>query len=138
MSNTVGFDIRSLVKFGNALNDYENFETAIMTATQKIARVLHQEVVRRSPIDTGNLRKMWSAGDNLLFYVERKPGGYEVTLVNEARNAQGFKYPWVVNYSPRSKHRFFVERSVLVTERVTRSIIKKELIKWFKGCLSGK
>ena len=109
-----------------------------MTATQNIARVLHKEVLKRSPVKTGNLRKMWSAGDNLLFYVERKDNGYEVTLVNEAENKYGYKYPWVVNYKPTSKHRFFVEKSILATENVAEKYIRKELTKWFKWCTNGK
>lgn len=144
MSNFIEFDVSALTNFGKRLNDYENFETAIMTATQEIARVLHREVLRRSPVDTGNLRKWWSAGDNLLFKVEHKNGGYEVTIVNEAKNADGYKYPWVVNYGHWStggnwvQGQFFVEKSVAATEHVAKQIIRKELIKWFKRCLSGK
>ena len=67
----------------NSLND-EVYETALMTATQEIARVLHEALLNNTPVITGNLRKMWSAGDNLLFTVTRIDNLFEVTLVNEA------------------------------------------------------
>lgn len=140
----IQFDFSELTKFGKQLGDYHEYETGMMTAAQKIAKVLHSELLKRSPIDTGNLRKMWSAGDNLLFTVERKNGGYEVTIVNEAKNSEGYKYPWVVNYGHWSvagnwvEGQFFVEDSVLASEQLAEQIIQKELAKWFKRCLNGK
>lgn len=136
-------DITEFTKFNKRLRDYERFETALMTASKKIAQVLHKELLKRSPIDTGNLRKMWSAGDNLMFYVERKGNGYEVTLVNEARNEHGYKYPWVVNYGHNSSKgwvdgKFFVEKSIAASEKVAEKYIRKELTKWFKWCINGK
>lgn len=139
----VDIDITEFTNFSRRLADYERFETALMTATQEIARVLHKELLKRSPVDTGNLRKMWSAGNNLMFYVERKGNGYEVTLVNEAMNSDGYKYPWVVNYGYNSSKgwvmgQFFVENSVLATEKVAEKYIRKELTKWFNWCTNGK
>lgn len=140
----IEIDITEFTNFNRRLVDYERFETALMTATQKIARVLHKELLKRSPVDTGNLRKMWSAGDNLQFYVDRVEGGFEVTLVNEARNSDGYKYPWVVNYGHWSTGgnwvvgRFFVENSVLATSQVAEKYIRKELTKWFRYCVNGK
>ena len=137
-------DISEITNFGKRLQNYDKLETALMTATQEIARVVHKELLKRSPVETGNLRKMWSAGDNLLFYVDRKPDGFEVVLVNEAKNDKGYKYPWVVNYGHRAVNgrwvmgKFFVENSVAASEKVAKKIIRKELAKWFMGCINGK
>jgi hypothetical protein len=137
-------DISEITRFGKRLQNYDQLETALMTATQEIAKVLHKELLKRSPVDTGNLRKMWSAGDNLLFYVDRVPDGFEVTLVNEARNEDGYKYPWVVNYGYRAVNgrwvmgQFFVENSVAAVEQVAKKYIRKELAKWFMACVNGK
>lgn len=138
----VDIDITEFTNFSRRLVDYERFETALMTATQKIARFLHKELLKRSPVDTGNLRKMWSAGDNLKFYVDRKGDGFEVTLINEARNGDGYKYPWVVNYGHNSSGgwvmgQFFVENSILATSDVAEKYIRKELTKWFRYCVNG-
>lgn len=136
-------DVSEFTRFSKRLQDYERFETALMTAAQKIAKVLHKEVLKRSPVDTGNLRKMWSAGDNLMFYVDRKGDGYEVTLVNKAENSDGYKYPWVVNYGYYSSKgwvmgQFFVENSVAAAEKVAEKYIRKELTKWFNWCTNGR
>ena len=137
-------DLSELVAFANALSKTERFETAVMTATQNIARELHKELLKRTPVDTGNLRKMWSAGDNLMFYVDRVEGGFQVTLVNSAQRADGYKYGWVVNYGHATPNggwvmgRFFVENSIAAVEEKSKEIIMKELRKWFKGCIHGK
>ena len=129
----------------NSLND-EVYETAIMTATQEIARVLHEALLNNTPVITGNLRKMWSAGDNLLFTVTRIDNSFEVTLINEARanSANGYQYAYAVNYGHKGKNggwiagRFFLEASEAQTEPQCRSIIEKNLRKYFGKWLNGR
>ena len=140
------WDLTELDKFSTRLEKAYEFETAMMTATQEIAKVLHQILIGRTPVDTGNLRKMWSAGDNLLFTVEPVKDGYMVTFENKASKKvndgnggeKDYYYGWIVNYSPKSKHRFFVEKSVGVTEEFVRMIDNDELNKWFGWCVNGK
>jgi hypothetical protein len=138
------WDFHELVEFGERLNDYHEFETNIMTATQEIARVYHQALITRTPVLTGNLRKMWSAGDNLLFKVEKTDSGYQVTLENQAKNESGYKYGQVVNdghYTRKGswvQGRFFIENSIAHTEEQIERIISKELQKWLEWCVSGK
>ena len=140
----IKWDLHELVEFGERLNDYHQFETYIMTATQEIARVYHQALITRTPVLTGNLRKMWSAGDNLLFAVVKVEGGYQVTLENEAKNEHGYKYGQVVNdghYTRKGnwvQGRFFIENSIAHTEEQIDQIISKELQKWLEWCVSGK
>ena len=78
----------------------EAFETAIMSATQEIARELHKALLEHTPVITGNLRKMWSAGENLTFTVTRTGDEFEVTLINDARSksSDGFAYAASVEY----------------------------------------
>ena len=83
----VTFDFSEFDKFAENLKDSYKIETALMTATQNIAKVLHKILLEQTPVDTGNLRKMWSAGENLVFTVERVENGYEVVLTNEAEYA---------------------------------------------------
>lgn len=134
------WDFSELTKFTNRLVDKHNFDSTIMTATQKVARVLHQHLLEQTPIDTGNLRKMWSAGDNLKFTVNSVPNGYEVTFINTARakSADGFMYGLAVNDGHRTPNgtgwvmgRFFVEKSILQTEQQAEQIIMNELKKWW-------
>ena len=142
------WDFSELTQFANHLTDKHEFETAIMTATQNVARVLHRYLLKNTPVDTGNLRKMWSAGDNLLFTVERVNGGYEVTFINTARanSADGFMYGLAVNDGHKSPNggwvmgRFFVEKSILTVENQKQfeSMIYKELSKWWRKTVNGK
>ena len=140
------WDFSELTEFTNRLADKHEFESAIMSATRIVARVLHKYLLEQTPIDTGNLRKMWSAGDNLLFTVEPVRNGYEVTFINTATNKEypsekypnGFMYAVAVNDGHKKpgglgwvKGRFFVEKSILLTERITEQIIMNELKKWW-------
>lgn len=134
----VSFDFSELNRFiTNVTNPY-HLETTLMTATQNIARVLHQHLLEQTPIDTGNLRKMWSAGDNLMFTVEKTVNGFEVTLVNTAQNQKGEKYGVWVNDGHRTPNgtgwvmgRFFVENSIDLTYPKLEQIIMKQLEKWW-------
>lgn len=137
----IEWDFHELTDFANRLvnNSYE-FDTALMTATQNVARALHQCLLMQTPIVTGNLRKMWSAGDNLKFTVQKVGNGYQVTFINTAQTDKGFQYGLAVNDGHKTPGgggwvmgRFFVEKSVLQTANSTQieAIIMKELQKWW-------
>ena len=132
------WDFSELVRFADRLQDGYEFDTAMMTATQNIARVLHKYLLIQTPVDTGNLRKMWSAGDNLMFTVEPLNNGYQVTLINVAQNEKGFRYGLAVNDGHKKPYgsgwvmgRFFVEASILQTTQQVEQLIMKELQKWW-------
>lgn len=141
------WDFQELLGFGNRLADSYELETHLMTATKNIAQVLHNYLLRNTPVDTGNLRKMWSAGDNLLFTVEKVNGGFEVTLINAAINKrnseEGFMYGVAVNDGHSTPSggwvmgRFFVEKSIAQSELKVEELIMKELKEWFGWCVNG-
>lgn len=141
----VEWNLKPLEKALSTLNK-EVFETALMTATQEIARELHKALLQNTPIRTGNLRKMWSAGENLTFTVEQIGDGFEVTLINDARanSADGFAYAEAVEYGHKTpnggwvKGRFFLKKSELQTEPKCNDIVKRNLRKYFARWLSGK
>lgn len=134
------WDFSEFTQFANHLNTH-NLNTALMTATQKIAQVLHRYLLIHTPVKTGNLRKMWSAGDNLAFTVEPVADGYQVTLINQARakSADGFMYGLAVNDGHSTPSggwvmgRFFVEKSMVQTNEQVEQIIMNELQKWWNG-----
>lgn len=140
------WDFSEFYAFADRLVEAHNLESTLMTATQKVAKVLHNHLLQQTPVDTGNLRKMWSAGDNLQFTVEKKNGGYEVTFINTATNKrytsdkypQGFKYGLAVNDGHKTPDgvgwvmgKFFVEKSILLTEQQLEQIVMNELKKWW-------
>lgn len=143
----IEYDFSEFYKFADRLQDIHEFDGALMAATQQVARVLHQNLLVQTPVKTGNLRKMWSAGDNLLFTVNQVADGFEVIFINRARanSAQGFMYGLAVNDGHRTVSggwvmgRFFVERAIIQTAESTQleNLIMKELKKWWEGCLNG-
>lgn len=143
----VEYDFSELTKFASRLQDTHDLDSALMAATRQVARVLHQHLLIQTPVKTGNLRKMWSAGDNLLFTVNKVGSGYEVIFINTARanSAKGFMYGIAVNDGHRTVSggwvmgRFFVETAILQTAESTQleNLIMKELKKWWEGCLNG-
>lgn len=115
------WDFSELNFFAANLQNTYVFDTAMMTATREIAKVLHKFLLDQTPVKTGNLRKMWSAGENLAFDVDVVPGGYMVTLINLAKNQKGEEYGIWVNDGHTSPNggwvmgKFFVERSIIQT-----------------------
>lgn len=151
------WDFHELFEFADRLQDTHDLDTALMTATQNVARVLHSYLLVNTPVDTGNLRKMWSAGDNLKFTVTPVGNGFEVVLINDATNKRGvddseirsegngFKYGRAVNDGHKTPSggwvmgRFFVEKSIVQTLNSTKfeKLIMTELSKWFEVCVNG-
>lgn len=151
------WDAKELIEFGNRIADEHEFESKLMTITQDVARALHEALKTNTPVLTGNLRKMWSTQENLSFTVKKVGKGYEVELVNEARNTvdmglyrsspnspNGYMYGTAVNDGHYSRGggwvrgRFFVENSILDTEEKLNSLVMQELEKWIRWCMSGK
>ena len=81
-----------------------------------------------------------------MFNVERVDGGFEVTLINDARanSADGFAYAEAVNNGHKTPNggwvmgKFFVERSEAQTEPKCYDIVQKNIRKYFSRWLSGK
>ena len=137
------WDLKELYDFAEHLTDKHPFDSAMMSATRSVARVLHKYLLIQTPVKTGNLRKMWSAGDNLLFTVEQLGSGYQVTFINTARanSSDGFMYGLAVNDGHKTPNgggwvmgRFFVENAILQTANGTQleQIIMNELQKWWE------
>lgn len=135
----VSFDFSELNEFVKNLGDEHYLDSALMTATQNVARVLHQHLLEQTPIDTGTLRAMWSANDNLRFTVESTNEGFIVTFINIAHNEKNEKYGNWVNDGHRTPNggwvmgRFFVENSIDLTYPKIEQIVMKELEKWWKS-----
>lgn len=139
----VTWDFKHFTNFGNKLVNTYDFETTMMTATQNVARVLHSYLLTNTPVDTGNLRKMWSAGNNLRFTVQKVGNGFQVTFINLAQRDTGFMYGRAVNDGHRTPSgngwvmgRFFVERSIIQTSESGQleKLIMNELRKWWDRC----
>ena len=139
----IKYDFSELTNFIQELADPYSLESAIMAATKELAQELHDALITRTPIKTGNLRAAWSRDDNLQFNVKEVNGGYEVTLTNKAEN-NGHMYGTDVNDGHRSFNqyggpygfvpgKFFVEKSIVSTAPKCERVIYNELEKWMEG-----
>lgn len=136
------WDFSELYDFADNLMNKYNLNTTLMTATREIAKVLHSFLLIHTPVVTGNLRKMWSAGGNLAFTVTPTATGYQVTLVNTAQTDKGFKYGLAVNDGHKTSSgtgwvmgRFFVEKAIIQTMESSEieKILMNELQKWWES-----
>lgn len=151
----VMFDFSELNKFLKNVRNPKRLGVTLSVAAQNIAKVLHRHLVEQTPVDTGELRKMWNIDDNLKFTVKRVRNGYEVVLINKAEYASSvndghYSYnqfnkggnPYVVKnrtvpYKQGGKDktfvfgRFFVEDSIDLTYPKVERIVMKELMKWW-------
>lgn len=152
----VEYDFKELNKFLKRVSDTKRLDKMFTVTAKNIAKVLHKHLIEQTPVDTGNLRKMWKAGDNLKFTVNRVKNGYEVVLINEAEYATSVNdghhsynqfnvggKPYVVKnrtvpYTRGGKGktfvfgRFFVEDSIDLTYPKVEEIVMKELEKWWE------
>lgn len=147
-------DIRELVDFGNNLENGSRTEY-VRRIIEMEANTLLQRLIRNTPVDTGNLRKHWTA-DNPTIIVENAMGGYKVTLVNKAADEKGRMYgSWVDQghkaipgqfIPPLGKSirktttwvqgRFFVDKSIRqMNDNDLKRIVKDQLQAWLEGCL---
>lgn len=160
------WDFHELFDFRDALMDTAMFNEYCEKITKEIVAVLHKALINNTPVDFGTLQAFWQTDENYAYLVERKNGGFEVTLINKAKYAtwvnDGHKQRpgrfipgyWVGNhfrYDPNADGgmqlkkswvdgRFFVENSILQVENSSQldKIIYKELNKWFVRCVNGK
>lgn len=151
----VKYDFKELNKFAKRVSDVKKLDKTFSIAVKNIAKVLHKHLLEQTPVDTGNLRKMWNAGDNLKFTVKRVGNGWEVELINTAEYATSVNdghhsynqfnvggKPYVVKnrtvpYTRGGKGktfvfgRFFVENSIDLTYPQVEQIVMKQLEKWW-------
>ena len=159
------WNFQELSDFGERLVDIDVLDTYMSAVVKEIAAKLHQMLIQNTPFDFGTLKAFWQTEENYAYTVERKVGGYEVTLYNRAvyatwvndghRQRPGRFIPgyWEgsrFRYDPTSNDgmilkkswvfgRYFVERSIIQAKnnRAIEQLLYKQLQKWFRWCVNG-
>ena len=160
------WDLHELTEFGERLIDADRFDEYMKTATQEIAKKLHQMLIKHTPVDFGTLQAFWQTSENYSYVVVDLGTSYEVTLVNRAiyalwvndghKQRPGRFIPgyWEGNhfrYDPNAdggmvlkkpwvQGRFFVEKSILELENsvIIERLLHTQLKKWYGWCVNGK
>ena len=140
----ITIDCKDLNKFLERLADNEGFENFLQSLTREITKALHEMLFENTPVKTGNLCAAWGGKENYSYTIEKRSGGYSITLINNAANDDGFQYGLSVNDGHWSYNqyggpykwvegRFFVENSIDLTIPKIERIVARELKKWWRG-----
>lgn len=109
--------------------DFDRFYTE---AAKDIASRLLTKVKKRTPVDTGALRRNWGVS------IEHQGDQYVITVIN------GLMYASYVEYGHRTANhkgwvegRFMLTISVQELERMAPALLEKRLLKFLKGCFDA-
>lgn len=112
----------------NKLTENDLDEFCEMCAKQLAARLL-RKVIKRTPVDSGTLRRAWSE-ENSNIYVEHNGNEFVCEIVNST------SYAIYVEYGHRTRNhdgwvngRFMLEKSTLELDNKAPKIIEKMLMK---------
>lgn len=129
----MNFDIKELIGYGKKLKSRSD---AMTHAVESVGNYLLKTVIKKTPVDTGLLKKTWST-DNPQLKVQKQGNVYEITIVNTTPYASfveeghrkvvfGFDTGgWVMG-------RFFLKASEVETERNLENLILPHLKEIFE------
>lgn len=127
----IEIDISELENFKNELETYaKNIQPVIKETTRNAALLLYREIVKLTPVDTGNLRAAWTIEGTVAF---RNGNTYELTLSNNVT------YGWYVNYGHRLKNgrwwegKHFVETSEQLVKDEMFVLVQHSIEKYLKN-----
>ena len=152
---------RELDDFASRMRNTVKFETYVKKACQELACQLRAALLQYTPVVTGELISGWG-GHNLSFQAVRTGEGFKVELINRVPYAlyvndghyshNQFGGPYVVSDANRKIKtvypggksgatfvygHFFVEKSVVTTEKKVEDIVYPWIDKWFRWCCGG-
>lgn len=128
-------DFRQLERMQKQLEKLEKEQTAFCASCAKeLAARLMALVKKRTPVDTGELRRNWTAGT-----VERKGDEIVIEVIN------GLLYASYVEYGHRTaNHKGWVEGKFMLTvsvaevERMAPKLVERKLQKFLEDLLDAK
>jgi hypothetical protein len=88
MANIV-LDVSELEAFKEKLLDDYHREQMLFELARQMMEMVREVAKELTPVDTGNLRKSWSNGDNLFLEVVKQGNVYTVSIENKAYNGRG-------------------------------------------------
>lgn len=127
------FDIKELVNYGKQLKSRQDMMTR---SVESVGNYLLQTVIKKTPVDTGLLKKTWRT-DNPTLKVQKKGNVYEVTIVNTTPYASFVekghrKVVFGVDTGGWVMGRFFLKASEVETEKNLEKLILPYLKELFE------
>lgn len=84
----IELDVSELLEYRDRLMEEYHRENMLYDLAKKMMEMVREVAKENTPIDTGNLRKSWSNGDNLYLEVVKTGKTYTVSIENKAYNAR--------------------------------------------------
>lgn len=127
------FDIKELVNYGKQLKSRQDMMTR---SVESVGNYLLQTVIKKTPVDTGLLKKTWRT-DNPTLKAQKKGNVYEVTIVNTTPYASFVekghrKVVFGVDTGGWVMGRFFLKASEVETEKNLEKLILPYLKELFE------
>lgn len=131
MSSWGKTDFRKLVKLQKKIEKFQQTELELFaeSCAKELAARLLRKVVKRTPVDTGELKKAW-AEENSHIHVSHNGNEFVCEIINSQ------KYAIYVEYGHRTRghdgwvHGYFMlEKSTLELESQAPKILEKKLMK---------
>ncbi|MBO8434146.1 MAG: HK97 gp10 family phage protein [Tyzzerella sp.] len=116
-----GFDVRELEKFRDNLVEFENkLDVFISDCAKELTARLLREVIKRTPVKTGTLRRNWQVGE-----VNINGDVYTVSVINQTEYAMYVEYGHRTKNDGWSSGRFMLTISAEEIQRKSPQIIEK-------------
>lgn len=85
----IELDVSELLEYRDRLMEEYHREQMLYELAREMMEKVREVAKELTPIDTGNLRKNWSHGENLFLDVVKNGNVYTVSIENKAYNARG-------------------------------------------------
>lgn len=116
-----GFDVRELEKFRDNLVEFENkLDVFISDCAKELTARLLREVIKRTPVKTGTLRRSWQVGE-----ININGDVYTVSVINQTEYAMYVEYGHRTRNGGWSSGRFMLTISAEEIQRKSPQIIEK-------------
>ena len=103
---------------------------------KELAARLLSKVIKRTPVDEGNLRRSWTASSGM--NVEKNGDNYQITIENTSSYASYVEYG---SRTPGGKGwrdgQFFLTISEQEVEKLAPALLEKRLMEYLKGVFDG-
>lgn len=122
-------DYKQLQRLQKKMQKYEQLDSKQFceNVAKEIAARLLRKVIKRTPVETGTLRRAWTL-DNQYFHVAKRGNEYEIEIINSMEYASYVEYGhrtrghdgWVHGY-------FMLTQAEMEMEKVMPKLIEKRL-----------
>ena len=139
-SSKIKVQFNGLKEFQKMIEEMENEKEQLMIDTIKeLAARLLRKVIKRTPSDTGNLRKNWTVSD-----VRKNGGNYEIEVSNSTEYASYIEFghrqtpgrfvPAIGKRLKKSwvKGKFMLTISENELQKQAPAVIEKKITEWLK------